>query len=175
MSARVRKKKVNKRRILSLFLAATIMLFILSATIGITVYAQENVRVPEEVKEISEELGKKYNICPELIQAICWKESKFDANAENSGCIGIMQVYQKWHEGRMEMLGVTDLKDIQQNMAVAVDYIAELIEDGKDIAGVLMIYHGESGVQDKLDNGEISEYAQSILELSAELERKNGK
>ena len=35
------------------------------------------IEVPAEVQEISEELGSRYNICPELIQAVCFKESSF--------------------------------------------------------------------------------------------------
>lgn len=125
--------------------------------------------------EISEELGGKYRICPELIQAICFKESSFRPDVENGGCVGIMQIYPKWHNDRMDRLGVTDLADIRQNMTVGVDYLAELSEGGTDIAEVLMKYHGESDIEGKLSDGELSEYAEIVLEISAELERENGK
>lgn len=137
--------------------------------------AKSNLEVPEEVVWISKELGGEYNICPELIQAICWKESRFQPDAENGGCIGIMQICPKWHKDRMERLKVTDLADTRQNMLVGIDYLAELAEDGEDIAKVLMTYHGESNVDKKLNRGEISSYADDILEISAELERRNGK
>ncbi len=131
--------------------------------------------VPEEVKEISEELGAKYNICPEMIQAICWRESRFKEDAEKAGCVGIMQVSGRWHQDRMERLGVTDLYDARQNMTVAVDYLSELVRDGEDMTEVLMTYHGESGITEKLERGELSAYAEQILEVSAMLERQNGK
>lgn len=138
-------------------------------------YAMGTVSVPEDVREISEELGPKYNICPELIQAICWKESRFQPDAESDGCVGIMQVAPKWHQDRMKRLGVTDLKDTRQNMVVAVDYLSELLEEGEDMEEPLMRYHGESRIAEKLDSGEMSEYVDAVLALSAELEAINGK
>ena len=152
-----------------------IIAFLLSVLFPITVNAEEKIEVPEEVKEISEELGAEYNICPELIQAICWKESRFQADAVNGDCIGIMQVSPKWHKDRMKTLGVTDLTDIRQNMTVAVDYLASLMVDGEDAEEALMRYHGESKITQRLESGEMSSYVEIILEISAELERQNGK
>lgn len=163
------------KKIISLYLVAIILALIFSVFIVVTVQAQEIVEVPEDVKEISEELGNTYNICPELIQAICWQESRFQADAENGGCVGIMQVSPKWHKGRMEELGVTDLTDTRQNMVVAVDYLANLVQDEEDMEKALMCYHGESEIQERLDAGEMSTYVEDILALSAELEKRNGK
>lgn len=166
---------MNLKKIISLYLVAIILTLIFSAFIVATVQAQEIVEVPEDVKEISEELGEKYNICPELIQAICWQESRFQSDVESGGCVGIMQVAPKWHKDRMDRLGVTDLTDVRQNMTVAVDYLSELLKDGEDIEEPLMRYHGESRIDEKLLAGEMSVYAESILTLSAELEGRNGK
>ncbi len=141
-----------------------------------TTVQAKTIDVPQEVVEISEELGSQYNICPELIQAICWKESRFQADAECGGCVGIMQVSTKWHKDRMKRLGVTDLKNIRQNMTVAVDYLSELEETYEDIGVVLMIYNGDSSADDVMCYGsDISTYADEILSISAELERENGK
>lgn len=52
----------------------------IAAGSGMAVQAK-TLDVPQDVIEISEELGKQYNICPELIQAICWRESRFTADA----------------------------------------------------------------------------------------------
>lgn len=132
--------------------------------------------VPEEVVEISTQLGEQYNICPELIQAICYVESNFKPDAINDDCIGIMQVSKKWHQDRMDKLKVTDLTDTRQNMTVATDYLSELADRYEDIGIVLMIYNGDSGVKEVIaGTGEISEYAEKILMLSAELERQHGK
>lgn len=153
--------------------AASIILAALFGIFTMTAHAEEfSGDVPEEVVEISEELGNTYNICPEVIQAICWKESRFKADVESGGCVGIMQVSPKWHKDRMERLGVTDLKDIRQNMTVAVDYLSELVKDGEDMEEALMRYHGESKIEERLKSGEISEYVKSIFEISCMLEEK---
>ena len=62
--------------------------------------------------------------------AIAWVESRFDTDAvgDNGVSIGMMQVNTRWHTGRMEALGVTDLTDPVQCAAVALDYIRELSE-----------------------------------------------
>lgn len=135
------------------------------------VRAEEKVEVPEEVIELSEELGEKYCICPELLQAMAWRESRFNPEAVNGSCIGMMQVSERWHRDRMERLGVTDLTDMRQNMLVATDYLAELADKYGDIDIVLMVYNGDS----RAGTGIVSEYAETIMMLSAELERMHGK
>ena len=133
------------------------------------------VEVPAEVREISEELGNQYHICPELIQAVCFKESSFRADAVNGDYVGIMQVSEKWHRERMERLGVSDLTDTEGNMRVAVDYLSTLVEDGEDMEEALMRYHGESRIMERLSEGELSEYVDQVLTVSAMLERRSGK
>lgn len=151
-------------------------LLMTTAVIWTSIPVQASVQVPEDVERLSIELGGQYNICPETIQAVCFKESSFDPRAENEGCIGIMQIDPKWHEDRMKRLGVTDLYDARQNMLTGVDYLHELLEEYEDISIALMKYNGDSRAAG-VENGteDISEYAESILMLSAELERENGK
>ena len=62
-----------------------------------TVSAEECTEVPEEVIIMSEELGYEYGICPEILQAIAWRESRFKATADNMGCVGMMQIAPQWH------------------------------------------------------------------------------
>lgn len=164
------------KRIIKLYFVAIVLPAIFSMFIAVTVHAaEEQITVPEDVRKISEELGEAYNICPETIQAIGWWESRFQPDAENGGCVGIMQVAPQWHKERMDRLGVTDLTDPRQNMMVAVDYMSELVKDEEDMEEVLMRYHGESRINERLEAGEMSAYVEGILTLSAELERKNGK
>lgn len=161
------------RKILKYYITATALTAVTSLLIAMTVHASEPVIAPDDVKEISEELGAQYGICPELIQAICWQESRFKPEVESGGCVGIMQVSPRWHQDRMDKLGVTDLLDTRQNMTVAVDYLAELLKEGEDMEIPLMRYHGESRIGERLDAGEMSEYVESVLTLSAELEHMN--
>ncbi|MBD5549510.1 MAG: lytic transglycosylase domain-containing protein [Lachnospiraceae bacterium] len=161
------------KRIFKYYITATALTVVTSLLIAMTVHAAEPVIVPDDVKEISEELGAQYDICPETIQSIGWWESRFDPKAENGGCIGIMQINPRWHQDRMDKLGVTDLLDTRQNMTVAVDYLSDLLKEGEDMEIPLMRYHGESRIGERLDAGEMSEYVESVLTLSAELEHMN--
>ncbi len=155
---------------------AVLVAFDASAVTARASDAGQAVDVPAEVREISEELGNQYHICPELIQAVCFKESSFQTDAENGGCTGLMQVSEKWHRERMERLGVTDLKDARGNMAVGVDYLAELFNEYEDAGAALMKYNGDSRLSNLVDGtGDLSDYADEVLALSAELERRNGK
>lgn len=127
------------------------------------------VNVPWQIRDYCEEAQEEFNVCAELLEAIAWRESRFDESAKNSGCLGLMQINVKWHKGRMERLGVTDIYDAQSNIRVGADYLAELLEkhDG-DIDRALMEYNGDT-------REGISKYATDILEISAALERVHGK
>ena len=88
-----------------------------------------------------------------------------------------MQVSEKWHRDRMKELGVTDLYDPRQNMTVAADYLAELFEEYGEPGMVLMKYNGDStsvARYGKLGDG-MSEYAEGVLQMSAQMEREHGK
>lgn len=126
----------------------------------------------EEYQTYVEEISDTYNICPELVLAIIESESSGQANAYNDkyGCHGLMQIHRDSHLDRIERLGVTDLYDPYSNILVGVDYLSELFTEYESVASVLMHYHGESNVESKLSEGNISDYASSILRRSCELE-----
>lgn len=157
-----------KRRLITLF--AIVIVFATAQRVR-----AEEIEVPRDVIKASEEIGGAYGICPETLQAMCYVESTFQPDAENGGCVGIMQVSTKWHKDRMRRLGVTDLKDMRQNMLVAADYLSELAEDGEDLEIALMKYHGETDIYNRLDAGETSWYVEKVLSISAELERQHKK
>ena len=147
----------------------------LLAVSGLPVQAAEPME-EEAVAQLSEEVGAKYQICPELLQAIAWKESRYCPEVESKGCIGLMQVAGKWHQERMQGLEIDNLKDAQQNMLVAADYLQELIETYGDPVMVLMVYNGDSRAEDYWEGRcGPSGYAEEILELSAQLEAQHGK
>lgn len=112
-----------------------------------------------------------YGVCPELIVAIIEKESSGQVDAVNGDCKGLMQISERWHEERMERLGVTDLFVPYGNILVGVDYIMELAEEYEDLYTVLMIYNGTADAVERGENRDYTEYAKSIVERSAELER----
>ena len=67
------------------------------------------------------------------VMAIASVESSFDPQTvgDNGDSLGMMQINTRWHTGRMEGLGVTDLEDPVQCAVVAIDYLLEL----EDITG----------------------------------------
>lgn len=72
-----------------------------------------------------------YEMCGEknalfcMVMAIANRESRFtlDAVGDGGNSIGMMQINTYWQRDRIADLGVTDLADIEQNMAVALNYI----------------------------------------------------
>lgn len=125
-----------------------------------------------EAQEACVKYGEEYGICSELLMAIIERESSGRPDAESGGCKGLMQISDRWHKDRMERLEVTDIYDVDGNIHVGADYLAELFEKYEDVGIVLMVYHGE---KDAATKTELSDYADWILTRSAELERMNGK
>lgn len=133
----------------------------------------EDTWIPEEYQGYCEEIGQRYNICPELLMAMIEQESSGDPKAANgTGDTGLIQVNPKWHRDRMEKLGVTDLTDAYSNILVATDYLAELfeLEDG-DLYLLLMKYNMKHDRAEELFNSGIySEYATTVSERAWKLE-----
>lgn len=131
----------------------------------------------EEVIALTEQMAQQYPICPELLQALIFYESRNQRTAVSRwGDIGYMQVNPKWMRPWMDKLGVTDLMDGYNNILVGTDYLIELFEEYGDPALVLMVYNQGPDKAAKLyGSGEISKYAGRILELAEQLERHHGK
>lgn len=70
---------------------------------------QYDTEAPVEVQEACTKWGEYYDICPELLQAICWNESRYETDLVNGTCVGIMQINEPVHTARIEKLGVTDI------------------------------------------------------------------
>ncbi len=134
-----------------------------------------DTEAPIEVQEACMKWGGVYDICPELLQAICWNESRYETNLLNDTCKGIMQINEPVHTARIEKLGVTDIYDLDSNIHVGADLLAELFADCPDAGTVLGLYHGEKTAVKKGKTGNYSVYTKTILEKSYELERLHGK
>ena len=139
--------------------------------------AQETIEhykvvIPDDVRKYCESAGKQYNICPEFLMAMCFRESRCNADAVNGNCIGVMQVSRVWHGKRMKKVGAKDLSNAEDCINTAADYLAEIFSETDDPAEALEIYNGDS---ESLKNQTVSNYANDILEISAALERTDGK
>lgn len=129
--------------------------------------------IPDDVEEAAAAAGEIYDISPELLEAIAWHESRYQIDAVNGGCTGLMQVSLYWHADRMERLGVSEaaMWEAGPNMLVAADFLAELLStyDG-DLGAVLMYYNGDSRLDEHLTTGFLSEYAQGVMTMAEDLE-----
>lgn len=114
---------------------ATVLATVIMFIVMIPIFAKAaELPVDEKYGAYCEEIGAKYNICPELLEAIIEQESSGNPNAVGVyGDIGLMQVIPKWHRDRMDRLGVEDLTDEYGNILVATDYLAELFSEYEDI------------------------------------------
>lgn len=101
----------------------------------------------------------KAGIDPAIIVAMAYKESTYNHNAIGDGgnSYGLLQVQPRWHYERMQKLNCTDLLDPYQNVAVAVDYLCELLNRYGSIEAALTAYNRGSY------SGKVTQYAKTIL------------
>lgn len=165
-----RQGEVMKKRI------AIVSLFILLfAFSSMAVADTRETWISENAYAYCEQIGNQYNICPELLMAVIETESSGQAYATNGNCIGLMQVSSRYHGGRMQKLGVSNLYEEYDNILTAVDYLAELFQKYQEPSLVLDIYNGNSKAMYNYENGIISTYANKVLMRVSELEQLHGK
>lgn len=162
-----------KKKIISIVVA--VILAILTQTSSVCMAETKDTYICEEYQEYIREISNQYGVCPELIMAIVECKSSGRANAENGGCKGLMQIYEKYHRDRMERLGVTDLYDPYSNILVGTDYIMELADRYGDLPMVLMVYNGSSDATERWECGDFTNYANNIMIRAEELERVHNK
>ena len=125
--------------------------------------------VPTDIADICEQAGNHFNISPEMLMAIAWKESHFDPTAENGDCKGLMQVNVNVHSDKIKLYG-GDWSDSRTSIYAAAMLISELTERGYDDLGSIMsMYHGEG------TPNAYSSYTQDVGRISADYERIDGK
>ena len=138
---------------------------------------EDETGIPENIYQDAEIIGHEFNICPELLLAIAERESRFQADAKNGSCKGLMQLNTACHKARFEEMGwsTSDWSNDYINMYVAADYLSDLFEQYEDVGIVLGVYHGESDAVRRGQSGKLSSYVTKILKRSEELERLAGK
>lgn len=111
-------------------------------------------------------LCEQHYIDPSVIMAMIERESDFRVKAmgDKGQAFGLMQIQPKWHQERMDKLGVTDLLNPYQNVTVGIDYLVELLNREKGLEWALMAYNGGQAYANKLTaKGIVSDYAEEIL------------
>ena len=105
-----------------------------------------------------------------FLMAIGQQESRFNPDTQGDGgaSLGVFQINIRWHTGRMEALGVTDLTDTAQCAAVALDYLRELVSRygfEPESEALLMAYNmGPGGARKALNAGQTStDYSREVM------------
>ena len=125
------------------------------------------VDITDEVIQASERYGEEYGICPEILEALAWRESRCRADVKNGSCIGVAQINAKVHKDRIQELDVDNIYDVDGNIKVACDYLSDLEAENHNIAKSLDDYNGNG------KNGR-SNYARQIFTVAYCLDMTGG-
>lgn len=123
-------------------------------------YFRSDVPLDGETQALLHSSCEEAGITYELALAVIRKETGFqNVMGDNGNSYGYMQIQPRWHEDRMERLGVTDLTDPYSNFRVGCDFLAELLSK-YTLEEALTAYN--SGKPGK------SEYATSVMNYMEE-------
>jgi len=137
---------------------------------------EKGVNVPDDIRSECEAAGRMFDVSPELLEALAWKESRFVRTAENGVCKGIMQINTNCHAERLSVYGM-DILSIHSQIYTAASLLSELAVDlGRegepaDAGAIIAAYHGENNPYKETP----SNYTETVLRVSAALERAHGK
>ena len=117
-----------------------------------------------EIHRFARDICENYeHVTPELAIAVIQKESLYDPEATNGGCVGLMQVSKKYNKYRAEDLGVEDFFDPYGNILIGVDFLNELIDTYEDVNLALMLYNMKwDSAFNLYKQGKISSYAKDV-------------
>ena len=120
-----------------------------------TGYFRSDVPLDGETQAFLRSACEEAGITYELALAVIRQETDFrNIVGDNGDSIGYMQIQPRWHEDRMERLGVTDLADPYSNFRVGCDFLSELLEKYTLEEALTAYNSGKAGK---------SEYATSVI------------
>lgn len=143
-------------------------------TVAEPAYKLCDIPLDEELQIWVFDYCKDKHINPYLVFAMCERESNYNADevGDSGNSLGIMQIQPKWHQWRMDKLGLFDWMDATQNIMIGIDILLDLYSKNDDTAWVLMAYNGGVAYANRhYDAGNISEYAEYIMARAEELEQ----
>jgi soluble lytic murein transglycosylase len=113
----------------------------------------ERVRYPLRYEGIVKGHARNYGLAPELVAAVIYQESKFDADAvSSSGAVGLMQLLPETAQGIADRTGGSgwqerDLLDPELNVRYGSWYLRHLLDKYEDEELALAAYNaGQSNV-----------------------------
>ncbi len=158
--------------------------FILTSPIKANAYCLSNQSlyedgIPEDIRILCELVGTEFQICPEILEAIAYNETRFTPDITKDNYYGMMQVNVVIHSKRIEKYGWTtqDMLDPYKNLIVAADFLNELYQIYGDENPIVLSYYAGNTTAIKKYNktGQLTGYAKEILEKSEKYERLHGK
>jgi soluble lytic murein transglycosylase len=133
------------------------------------------LRYPLDYAEIVRGHARNYGLEPELLAAVIYAESKFDADARSaSGAIGLMQLLPETARGIALRTGgsnfrTEDLYDPELNVRYGSWYLRHLLQryDG-DLRKALAAYNGGQGNVDRgIEYDETKAYVERVRDVAA--------
>ena len=91
-------------------------------------YLREDIPLSYELQAALYGACLEFGVEYELALAVIEQETRFTNVMGDSGsAYGYFQIWPKWHKGRMDELGVTDLMDPESNFRVGCSFLSECI------------------------------------------------
>lgn len=145
---------------------------IIEQTTQIEVFTIYNVPLSEDLQIYTQKVCKEYSVPFDMVIAIMYVESRFNQEARNGDCYGLMQV-NAINAEELKSIGVYDLTDAKQNIKGGVYLLSKALTKF-DLSGALIAYNcGESGAKEKLNSGITStDYTRKVLKYAANLKVK---
>lgn len=115
---------------------------------------------------------KSYGISTNVVMGVIKKESSFTIKAmgDNGEAFGLMQIQRKWHRARMEKVGATDLLNCYDNVAVGIDYLAELYRtNGGNWHKTLMAYNGGQAYANRRTS---TPYSTTVMQFAEQFKKE---
>jgi soluble lytic murein transglycosylase len=149
-------------------------LALVAAAFGLYVYETEprwyeRMRYPLQYEEIVVGHAENYRLEPQLVAAVIYQESKFDADAESaSGAVGLMQLLPSTGQGIAERTGghswtPADLLDPELNVRYGSWYLRHLLDkyDGDEELALAAYNAGQTNVDRWRAKGSGIEFAET--------------
>ena len=140
----------------------------------------ERLRYPLRYEQIVRGHAENYGLEPQLVAAVIYQESKFDADAvSDSGAVGLMQLLPATAQGIADRTGGTgwherDLVDPELNIRYGAWYLRHLLDKYEDEQLALAAYNaGQTNVDRWREAGvgipfaETRHYVERVRELKA--------
>lgn len=125
-----------------------------------------DVPLEADLQKKAQEFCGDYGVPYEIALAVIYQESRFDENADNGSCVGLMQVNRINSQWLNDEIGITDLTDTEQNLQAGIWMLGSLFEKYGEWNMALTAYNnGETGAKSKFfSEGKIScAYSESVL------------